>query len=221
MDNWYWSRERFWERVDRSGECWIWTGRVNKGGYGVIRVGYPTWQAHRFAWTLLVGDIPPGLFVLHNCDIRYPLGDITYRRCVNPAHLRLGTHLDNMRDVREKHRSPSGDRHWTRLHPERIARGDRSGARTHPESRLYGDRNPTRKYPELFARCRPDFSGERNGRAKLTDDKVREILAIPKPRTATAVAKEYGVSISMIRNIWLRKNWTHVRFDPGEVVDGE
>lgn len=105
------SFERFWKYTDRRGpdECWLWTGLRDKGNYGVIAVRVngvsKSWRAHRFSWTIANGEIPSGLLVLHKCD--NPI-------CVNPAHLRVGTQLDNMRDKTEKGRGNlrSGYRHY-------------------------------------------------------------------------------------------------------------
>lgn len=95
---------RFWERVDKSGECWLWTGFRDKGGYG--RVGHEgrSVLAHRFAYEIAVGPIPDGLDVLHSCD---------NPPCVNPAHLRAGTPSDNFADMVSRNRweKPCGERH--------------------------------------------------------------------------------------------------------------
>jgi hypothetical protein len=78
--------------------CWLWTQSVKSYGYGQVQSRGVNYHAHRLAYALFVGPIPRGMFVCHVCDT--PL-------CVNPAHLFLGTHSDNMRDARTKGRRPS------------------------------------------------------------------------------------------------------------------
>lgn len=86
---------RFWEKVDPSGDCWVWTGRARNRGYGVVSVDGRGRLAHRVAWELERGPIPEGLNVLHRCD---------NPPCVRPDHLFLGTQADNMADMTEKKR---------------------------------------------------------------------------------------------------------------------
>jgi hypothetical protein len=93
--------ERFWEKVDKSGDCWIWTASVMKTGYGCIRIDKRTTRAHRVAYELTNGPIPEGLLLRHTCD---------NRRCVNPDHLVPGDHKDNTQDALDRGRHLCGER---------------------------------------------------------------------------------------------------------------
>lgn len=81
--------------------CWLWIGSLNKGGYGQINVAKQMINTHRISWELHRGQVPDGLYVLHTCDVR---------SCVNPDHLFLGTHVENMIDMKKKKRSQYGER---------------------------------------------------------------------------------------------------------------
>jgi len=87
---------RFWSKVLPAGPCWVWTRR-KRNGYGQFSFDGKWQQAHRVAWLLEVGPIPEGMCVLHRCD---------RTDCVRPAHLFLGTQLDNIADRHAK------DRDW-------------------------------------------------------------------------------------------------------------
>lgn len=93
-------------------ECQVFDGRLDKRGYG--RVGRNAF-AHRLAWALHNGADPTGLHVCHKCD---------NPPCVNPEHLFLGTHDDNMRDMvaKGRARSPSGPaNHMYKLTSQQVA----------------------------------------------------------------------------------------------------
>jgi hypothetical protein len=130
--------------------CWLWTGAMNRDGYGHARRDSKTQLAHRVSYQMHRGPIPEGMCVCHTCD---------EPSCVNPDHLWLGTHLDNVRDMNAK-----GRHH--------------------------------------------DASGEANGRAKLTIEKVREIRAkLANGQARKNIVTEYGISRSSVSLIHLGKIW--------------
>lgn len=83
------SEDLFWQKVEKRGDCWLWTGAIQRDGYAHGNIGGKTVSSHRYAYEKLVGPIPEGMDLLHSCDVRH---------CVNPAHLRPGTHRENMDD---------------------------------------------------------------------------------------------------------------------------
>lgn len=99
--------ERFWEKVavKTKEECWEWLAYKTQEGYGRIKYKDRSLEASRASWMINRGEIPKRMFVLHICD---------NPACVNPDHLYIGDHLDNMRDKKEKNRcnSPKGSKHF-------------------------------------------------------------------------------------------------------------
>ncbi len=81
-------------------ECIEFTGYKDRNGYGIVSVSGKNKRAHRVAYETAFGQIPAGLVVRHTCD---------NPSCVNPDHLRTGTHLDNMRDKVDRGRQAKGD----------------------------------------------------------------------------------------------------------------
>lgn len=90
---------RFMAYVDKQKSCWIWTGAKDKKGYGQLCFGDKKKMiASRVSYQLFIGPIENGLLVCHQCDTP---------SCVNPKHLFLGTHQENMIDMTEKGRQYS------------------------------------------------------------------------------------------------------------------
>lgn len=92
--------EASWELGARG--CWNWTRNIGRNGYGQIKVFGKMVSAHRYAYSQYKGPIPEGAEVLHRCD---------NKRCVNPQHLRLGTHAENMAEAAERNLMRSGQDH--------------------------------------------------------------------------------------------------------------
>lgn len=188
---------RFWAKINKDGPtlphmdtpCWVWTASKIRFGYGHLRLNGKIHLAHRVAWTLANGPIPHdgshhGICVLHRCD---------NPACCRVDHLFLGTNTDNARDKTAKGRNnaPRGDKHPSRLYPERLPRGDRNGSR---------------KHPERLAR------GEAQGSAKLTAANVIEIRARYAAGGVTfkILGTQFGVNLGNIHSIVHRKIWKHV-----------
>lgn len=143
--------QRFMSKVSVGDDCWIWTAGRFPSGYGAFSLKGRLYRAHRMAFMLFRGEIPPGLCVCHRCD---------QPACVNPAHLFLGTNAENSADMVAKHRHAAG---------------------------------------------------VRNGRAKLTEDDVREIReCIREGDSQRHVAQRFGVSQVLVGLIARRKSWRNV-----------
>lgn len=94
-------RERFFAKVNKNGsnDCWEWNGYLFETGYGKVsikRLHKNALKAHRVSYMMHCGPIPKGMKICHKCD---------NRKCVNPAHLFLGTQQDNVKDMIAKGRN--------------------------------------------------------------------------------------------------------------------
>jgi HNH endonuclease len=115
MEEWKKQEQRFWEKVDKSlgdSGCWLWTAGKNSEGRGNLKFREKGQDkskneyAYRVSWILTYGNNPSDLNILHVCN---------NVACVNPGHLELGTHQDNMND-----RNIRGRTRWKGYKPSRI-----------------------------------------------------------------------------------------------------
>lgn len=197
--------KNFWSKVNkhsgvfavidgRRSECWVWTGCRPNGEYGQIGLAIPNRSAHRMSWQLVNGPVSKGKFVLHKCD---------NRPCVRPSHLFLGTHQDNMDDMKAKGRQAKGDRSGLRVHPERAATGNRHGSVTHPESRPRGNNHYARLAPDKLARA------ERHGLVSLSQEDVDKIVRFARIKQISQhkLGKKFKVSKATIGRILRGEHW--------------
>lgn len=107
--------ERLREKTRQEGDCWIWTGKRDKWGYGHVRVGEKIKLAHRVAYELEYGPFDEALEVLHPMCGR--------PACINPEHLSLGTDADTVALRGARGHNPSRVNGYKR-HPEIVPRGE-------------------------------------------------------------------------------------------------
>lgn len=127
---------RFWGKVDKTSgaaSCWIWDGAKTTHGYGCGVYKGRVLGAHKIAYVLTNGEVPAGMEIMHSCD---------NRRCVNPAHLSIGTKDDNARDKAAKGRGPKKNPHKLTPDDVREIRGLRGKASSGEIARRYGITQP-------------------------------------------------------------------------------
>lgn len=121
--------------VDTSGDCWLWTRGRDSYGYAQASLGGKVQLVHRFVCRIATGEDIAGKVVMHTCDTPH---------CINPAHLRIGTQLDNIRDRVLKGRNGAcrGDAApWSKVNSEaveRLRRDFAAGRNRNEISQAYG-----------------------------------------------------------------------------------
>lgn len=115
-------KERLMARIIQKGDCWIFKGSEKGAGYGQFRFQGKNMLAHRASWIIHNGPIPLGKCVLHIC--------IGTRACVNPAHLKLGTHQENSQDMVDQGRQ--GDQWGEKNNQAKMSSADVAAIRSLP-----------------------------------------------------------------------------------------
>lgn len=187
-------RERY--HIDQNTGCWLWIGGVNSDGYGAWKAHGET-RAHRASWVLHNGVVPPGMHVLHKCD---------RPNCVNPDHLFLGTHQDNMADLRNKGRAygARGESNYgaklTEQQALAIMQDPRACTTIAAEygitTAMVDKIRNGKSWRHLFAPTWKEQRKSAAGRVTLNDKQRKAIYT--DTRTQHVIAKEYGVSQSTI-----------------------
>lgn len=177
-------------------DCHEFTGHINIDGYGDVWFLGQYVEAHRLSFILYKGAIPLGHVVRHTCD---------NRRCVNPAHLIVGTPADNVKDMVERNRHRT--RHTYGMTKDKIAenkitRRRRTWKEADERKRARAKGEDVPLLPTGIA------PGELHSTAKLTEKEVYEIRASNK--TGRELAAQYGVSVGQISKIRNRKLWAHL-----------
>ncbi|MDP2607272.1 MAG: HNH endonuclease [Deltaproteobacteria bacterium] len=194
MTEWH---ERFWEKVDQSGDCWVWTAATDKDGYGIFQLEGKAQKAHRVIFLVLNGKLPPKeKKSCHSCD---------NPPCVNPEHLWLGSTKDNIHDALSKRRlfHQKGD------HPKKLAAAIAA---------YKAGKNTIGEIVERFGVSSSTLNvhtkeiPRRSLKVVITDKQVREIrAAATRGEAHKVIADRYDIYISTVGKICRREVRSNVK----------
>ena len=208
--------ERFWSKVDRAepDQCWLWQGapdkRTGRGSFSIL--GF-SMSAPRAAYLIAKGAVG-NLFACHSCD---------NPRCVNPAHLWLGTNSENIRDAVNKGRVKRARR--THCPSGHKITPDNRLTRYRENTKYYickiCDRASKKRYRDRNPSAGPGIPrGSKKPSAKLDESSVVVIKALFEDgRSQRSIARQFGLSQATIQKIAAGKTWTHVKPARGQHIE--
>lgn len=220
----------FWRKVDKTpglgpeGDCWEWRGSIDKDGYGRYNIyrpgkGTKNFAAHRVSWHLTKGVIPRHKLICHTCD---------HRLCVRPTHFFLGSHADNLADMRAKKRHAHGESHkLARLTEKQVIEiRERFARNPHMGQALLGAEygvNATRVCAITTGRQWKHVGGprtpvgQRRGpthASKLTPAQVIEIRKLRRDQpnlSCRAIGLLFGISHQQVYGILTLRSWAWLK----------
>lgn len=177
-------------KINTENNCWEWQGHKNEDGYGKVKRNGKTILSHRLFYEVHKGIIPEGNVIMHTCD---------NPGCVNPEHLKSGTHLENEQDKDAKGRRPPSP---SLTHPELMPRGE-----NHPN---FGKPMPEYIKDALRkANLGKVISDEH--RNKISSCTREQVISIRKDnRAESAIAKENNISQATVNRIRKRLRYRHI-----------
>ena len=205
------AKARFWSKIgDRApGECWNWVAKRARNGYGRFSIGRKRFNAHRFSFELTNGPIRKGALILHSCD---------NRACVNPDHLREGSHAQNSKDRSERYVCPRGSRNnhskLGRTHVVEIRARFSKGESCRSISEDFDVAESSISNiirGKSWAHVPGAVTHGRGKRVKLSEADVRDIRKLKIGGESNVVIGErFGVTRASIANIISGRTWKNV-----------
>ena len=202
--------------------CWLWTGALFQNKYAQINLNGRTWYASRVVWFSEYGLFDENLDVLHKCDNPF---------CVNPRHLFLGTHADNMRDRDSKNRGVTPRLRGEQSPNAKLCDADipelfklRRQGLTYRQIGIKFDisvaavcdifKNRHWRHVQIPDSERVLLTDKRSWTAKLTDSQVREVYAMKMSGfTQRQIAATFRVAPTVINGIFKGRQYRHVKVD--------